>query len=114
MDENARAGALAHRVRGPRVVAIGEEDRRDIQPRDPGQPVVARRHRIDAQAALVAADEVTVEVVAVRLGKGRPREYVGNDFAHGGDSDGCDDDVPILAMTRRLNESPITGGSGEA
>src|SRR5262245_38106320 len=65
------------------MVAIGEKDFRDSHTGDFRKVLVARRHWIDAKIPLSVANDVTVEVVPVWLGKPHPGENVVNDLLHG-------------------------------
>jgi hypothetical protein len=82
MNEGAGAGAGAYHVCRPRVVAIGEKNLRGPNLGDIGKALVARLYRIDAKVSLSMANEVTVEVVPVRLGKPRPGKNISGDFMH--------------------------------
>jgi hypothetical protein len=51
------------------MVAIGAQSSGDAHAGDVGEGLVLRRYRIDAQVALVVANQAAVEVVPVRLEK---------------------------------------------
>src|SRR6185437_10137048 len=64
------------------MVAVGEQDLRDAEPRDLVEIGIAGQHRVDAEVAARFANEVSIEVIAVRFREPRPGEDAGKYFAH--------------------------------
>src|SRR5688572_20353994 len=82
MDRGSCASARAHLIRSARVVAIGEQNASDSIPGKLCQTVLGWLHRVNAEVSICVADEMSVEVVSVRLGKPRPGEDTGQYFFH--------------------------------
>src|SRR4030095_14639307 len=82
MDRGASAGALPHLVRGARVVTIGQQNFADAKAGNPFEISGRRFHWIDAEISARLENEVTVEVVAVRVRKPWPRTNAAQRVTH--------------------------------
>ena len=77
MNRGACARARPHFIHGTRVIAIGEQNASDTVLPKLLQVFTSWFDRIDAEVASRLANQVTVEVVAVRFRKPRPGEDTG-------------------------------------
>ncbi|SRR5712692_4753411 len=82
MNRRPRSRARPDLIRGPRVVAIGEENTTHTVAGKLRQIFPSWLHRIDAEISSRVQEKMAVEVVAVRLGKPRPGEYAVQDLSH--------------------------------
>jgi hypothetical protein len=76
MDERGRSGFGPDAIRRPRVVPVGKKDPADSSTLEFIQHILGRFDGIDAEIPLGSDDEITVEVVPVRLRKPGPREDI--------------------------------------
>src|SRR5436309_780240 len=82
MDRDRGAGPLPHQGGLAHVVAVREDDARHPALHEAREHLLRGLDGIDAQVSLGLADEIAVEVVAVRLGEPGPGEDAIHDLAH--------------------------------
>src|ERR1700735_3969726 len=73
MNVGTSTGALTNLVCSAHVIAVRNENSAHTNPDEFAHHVVVRLDRIDADVSVRIANQQAVEVVAVRVGKHRPR-----------------------------------------